>query len=67
VNGTRSTSTRTTGAAVSAASCLAEVTHELAAFGDAPLLWVAHDGGRRHDEVLWARVDEMRYRITLRP
>ena len=28
--------------------------------------WV-DDGGRRHDEVLGARVDEMRYRITLRP
>ncbi len=62
---------------------LSEVTHELLAFGDAAVLWVVpenvrarglyesagwvDDGGRRHDEVLGARVDEMRYRITLRP
>jgi ribosomal protein S18 acetylase RimI-like enzyme len=62
---------------------LAEVTHELADFGDAAVLWVVpenvrarglyesagwvDDGGRRHDEELGARVDEMRYRITLRP
>jgi ribosomal protein S18 acetylase RimI-like enzyme len=62
---------------------LSEVTNELAAFGDAGVLWVVpenararglyesagwvDDGGRRHDEVLGARVDEVRYRITLRP
>ena len=62
---------------------LSEVVHELAAFGDAAVLWVVpenararglyesagwvDDGGRRHDEVLGARVDEMRYRIRLRP
>jgi ribosomal protein S18 acetylase RimI-like enzyme len=60
---------------------LSEVTHELAAFGDTAVLWVVtentrardlyesagwvDDGGRRQDEVLGARVDEMRYRITL--
>jgi RimJ/RimL family protein N-acetyltransferase len=62
---------------------LSEVTLELPAFGDAAVLWVvpenararrldesagwADDGGRRHDEELGVRVDEMRYRITLRP
>lgn len=62
---------------------LSEVTHELAAFGAAAVLWVvpenmraraldepagwADDGGRRHHEVLGARVDETRYRVTLRP
>jgi ribosomal protein S18 acetylase RimI-like enzyme len=61
---------------------LSEVTQELGAFGDAAVLWVVpenvrarglyesagwlDDGGRRHDEELGARVDEMRYRITLR-
>jgi len=55
----------------------------LAAFGDAAVLWVVpenvrarapyesagwgDDGGRRHDEVLGARVDETRYQITVRP
>jgi len=62
---------------------LSTVTYELPAFGDSAVLWVvpenararvlyesagwADDGGRRHDEELGVRVDEMRYRITLRP
>jgi ribosomal protein S18 acetylase RimI-like enzyme len=62
---------------------LSEVTLELGAFGDSAVLWVVpqnvrarglyeaagwmDDGGRRRDEVLGARVDEMRYRIMLRP
>ena len=61
---------------------LSEVTHELATFGDAAVLWVvpenvrarglyeaagwADDGGRRHDEEVGVRVDEMRYRTTTR-
>lgn len=60
---------------------LSTVHDELATFGDEAVLWVVpanarargvyesagwtDDGGRRHDEVLGAQVDEMRYRITL--
>jgi ribosomal protein S18 acetylase RimI-like enzyme len=62
---------------------LSEVTNDLAAFGHEAVLWVVpanararalyesagwvDDGGRRHQEVLGAQVDEMRYRTTLRP
>jgi ribosomal protein S18 acetylase RimI-like enzyme len=62
---------------------LLEVTRQLVAFGEEAVLWVVpenararglyesagwiDDGGRRHDEVLGAHVNEVRYRITLRP